>query len=259
MGSRRWTGLLRACALSVLVSPACFGGDTGAVENVEPAKDAAAEADSKRDGGTDASRDDAPASQSCASDRVCTPMGKLCHPQLARCAECVEDGDCDDAKRCDMGDCHARVACENSLDCVGTSDALSICDQGLGECVQCTSSSDCEGMHVCAERSCVASADCQGTADCGGGAGSATGGMGASGVEATGGAGAGASGMEATGGVGTAGMDGSGGMGGSGGNPAVCPMEPPVNLGTCTALGATCSYGDRLCVCSIFWTCGVAM
>jgi hypothetical protein len=180
----------------------------------------------------------------CASDKTCTPLGKLCDTGLGRCVDCLRDSDCTGAATCRAGVCQARVTCNNSLDCAGAPDGRVICDGASGDCVQCVTSVDCDPGQVCAAHLCTGGG--AGGAQGRGGTAGAGGIFGLGGRVDTGGAfpvggffGVGGSGPG--GAFGTGGSIGDGGAaGGGGGAPPGTPCAKAADCESKVCAGGVC-------------------
>jgi hypothetical protein len=182
----------------------------------------------------------------CASDKTCTPLGKLCDTTAGRCVDCLGNADCTGGT-CRGGVCQARVACNNSLDCAGAPNGRAICDGVSGDCVQCVSSADCDRGQACTANLCTGT----GTGGSGGTAGAGgrpvTGGsFGVGGFFGLGGFYPG--GAPSTGGIsgdggfgpgGTGGLGGDGGSGTAGGGPGV-PCSRTADCASKVCAGGVC-------------------
>lgn len=88
----------------------------------------------------------------CNSHEECDPY--LCHPELRRCVECVEAGDCQNNYQCVDNRCMKSAGeCEGDAQC----DAFGkVCDVDAGKCVECLKSKDCPTGEYCKNQGCLA-------------------------------------------------------------------------------------------------------
>lgn len=164
----------------------------------------------------------------------------------------------------------SSAACQNSLDCVGQSHGLAVCDKTRGTCVECVRDADCNSPEHCVADRCAPPctsdkdctqlgllcnhsigycAECAVASDCSGGMICSSGecrnsdaGSGAAGGSGGGSAGAGASGgTSGSGSGGTAGLDG--GAGASGGAGAAGGTDAGGGTGGAGATGGTAGNG----------------